>query len=255
MRLGQVEYEKKDGIVIMTLDNEAQLNALSPGIRQGLFQSLEKVDKDDEVAVVILTGAGKAFCAGADITGLKVDAVSMKRFLKKELLDAIGIGEKFTKPIIAAVNGLCLGGGVELAISCDMIIASDKARFGLPEVKIGLLPGFAIIRLHQLVGRAKAKELIMTGENISAEEALRINLVNRVVPHDKLMEEAEALAKKILVNPRLAVQFAKAAVNRELGGEEIAYVVDAMPYLLSTEDAREGISAFIEKRKPEFKGR
>jgi len=255
MRLGQVEYEKKDGIVIMTLDNEAQLNALSPGIRQGLFQSLEKVDKDDEVAVVILTGAGKAFCAGADITGLKVDAVSMKRFLKKELLDAIGIGEKFTKPIIAAVNGLCLGGGVELAISCDMIIASDKARFGLPEVKIGLLPGFAIIRLHQLVGRAKAKELIMTGENISAEEALRINLVNKVVPHDKLMEEAEALAKKILVNPRLAVQFAKAAVNRELGGEEIAYVVDAMPYLLSTEDAREGISAFIEKRKPEFKGR
>jgi len=255
MKFGQVSYEKKEGIVILTLDNEAQLNALSPGIRQGLFQSLEKVDKDDEVAVVILTGAGKAFCAGADITGLKVDAVSMKRFLKKELLDAIGIGEKFTKPIIAAVNGLCLGGGVELAISCDMIIASDKARFGLPEVKIGLLPGFAIIRLHQLVGRAKAKELIMTGENISAEEALRINLVNKVVPHDKLMEEAEALAKKILVNPRLAVQFAKAAVNRELGGEEIAYVVDAMPYLLSTEDAREGISAFIEKRKPEFKGR
>lgn len=254
MQFGQVLYEKKEGVALLILDNQAQLNALSPGIRQGIIESFAESDKDDEVQVVIVTGEGRAFCAGADITGLKMDAPNIKRFMK-DVLAVLNVGERSIKPAIAAVNGLALGGGLELAIGCDIIIASDKAQFGVPEAKIGLVPGFGIIRLHQIVGRAKAKEMIMTGDPISAEEALRIHLVNKVVPHDNLMEEAMAMAKRIMANPPLTVQFGKATVNRELGGEELVYARDSMPYIFGTEDAKEGIAAFLEKRKPVFKGK
>ncbi|MDY6835554.1 MAG: enoyl-CoA hydratase/isomerase family protein [Chloroflexota bacterium] len=254
MQFGQVLYEKKEGIAILTLDNQAQLNALSPGIRQGIIESFAEADRDDEVQLVIVTGEGRAFCAGADITGLKMDAPNIKRFMK-DVLEVLNVGERSIKPAIAAVNGLALGGGLELAIGCDIIIASDKAQFGVPEAKIGLVPGFGIIRLHQIVGRAKAKEMIMTGDPISAEEALRIHLVNKVVPHDSLMEETMAMAKRIMANPPLTVQFGKATVNRELGGEELVYARDSMPYIFGTEDAKEGIAAFLEKRKPVFKGK
>ena len=157
--------------------------------------------------------------------------------------------------VIAAVNGLALGGGLELAISCDIIIASDKAQFGVPEARLGLVPGFAIVRLHQIIGRHKAKEMTMTTDQISAEEALRINLVNKVVPHDRLMDEAITMAKRIISQGPLAVQFAKSAYNRHLWGEDLAYATDAMAMLFGTEDAKEGTTAFLEKRKPVFKGK
>lgn len=252
MQFGQVIYEKKDNIAVLTMDNQSQLNALSPGIREGLVKGFEEADRDDDVRVTIVTGSGRAFCAGADITGLSLDAGSTKRFMN-DVLHVLSVGESSVKPAIAAVNGLALGGGLELAIGCDIIIASDKAQFGVPEVKLGLVPGFAIIRLHQIVGRAKSKELTLIGDPISAEEALRINLINKIVPHDSLMDEAMAMARKIAEYPALTVQFAKAAINRDLGGEELAYARDAMPYLFATEDAKEGISAFLGKRKPTFK--
>jgi len=255
VRIADVEYERKDGIVIMTLDDQPKLNALSAGIREGLEKGFNMVDADEEVQLAIVTGAGRSFCAGADITGIELSPSFMKLFMKDMCAKSLRRAETMIKPVIAAVNGLCLGGGFELAISCDIIIASDKAQFGVPEAKIGLNPGFAIVRLHQMVGRQKAKELIMVADPISAEEALRIGLVNKVVPHDKLMDEAMDMARRIMKNPPLAVQFAKSSVNREITGDDIAYATDAFPLLFSTEDAKEGISAFLEKRKPTWTGK
>ncbi|MFH1625816.1 MAG: enoyl-CoA hydratase-related protein [Pseudomonadota bacterium] len=255
MRIGNVEYEKKDGMVIMTLDDQEKLNALSPGIREGLEKGFNMIDADDEVQVGVLTGAGRSFCAGFDITGIELSPSFMKVFFKDILARVLRRAETMIKPVVAAVNGLCLGGGLELAISCDIIIASEKAQFGVPEAKIGLLPGFGIVRLQQIVPRLKAKELIMIGDPIPAEEAFRIGLVNKVVPHDKLMDEAVNMANRILKNPALAMQLAKSAVNRDITNQDIAYATDSFPLLFGTEDAKEGISAFLEKRKPTFKGK
>jgi len=254
MKFGSVLYEKKDRIVVLKLDEQGKLNALSSGIRQGLRESFVEMEKDDEVKVAIVTGSGKAFCAGADISGFSFEAAAIKKFLK-DIFEALTAGETFSKPMIAAVNGLALGGGLELAISCDIIIASDRAKFGVPEINLGLLPGFAIVRLHQIIGRSKSKEMSMTGEPISAEEALRLNMVSKVVPHETLMDEAMAMAKKIAEKPIMALKLAKSSINRKLGGEEIVYASDSMPFLFSTEDTKEGVASFLEKRKPVFKDR
>ena len=255
MRIGSVDYEKKEGIAILTLDDQPKLNALSSGIVKGLNEGFDEVDRDDEVQIAIVTGKGRAFCAGADITGIDPTPANMKRFMKDVFVNALCKAEKLIKPVIAAVNGLALGGGLELAISCDIIIASDKAQFGVPEAKLGLVPGFAIVRLDQLIGRNKAKEMTMTTDPIPAEEAFRINLVNKVVPHDKLMDEAMAMAKKIMAQGPLAIQFAKSAYNRFLWGEDLAYATDSMAMLFGTEDAKEGTAVFLEKRKPVFRGK
>jgi enoyl-CoA hydratase len=160
--------------------------------------------------------------------------------------------ERCGKPVISAVNGLAYGGGFELAMASDFIIASDRAKFAVPEIQLGLLPGFAIVRLHEIVGRAKAKELSILGDPISAAEAERIGLVLRVVPHDTLMAESLAFAERIAAKPRLAVAMAKSFYNRGLGGDEMRHAVDGFPLLMMHEDAREGVSAFLEKRKPRF---
>ena len=254
MKYGNVLFEKKDRVALLTLDDQAKLNALSSGIRQGLLEGFEQVEKDDEVKVAVVTGIGKAFCAGADISGFSFEPIDIKNFLG-DIFKVLTIGENVSKPVIAAVNGLALGGCLELAISCDIIIASDRAKFGVPEINLGLLPGFAIVRLHQIIGRSKSKEMSMTGEPISAEEALRLNLVSKVVPHENLMDEAMTLAEKIAQKPALALGLAKSSINREIGGEEVVYASDSMPFLFATEDTREGITAFLEKRKPVFKDR
>jgi enoyl-CoA hydratase len=258
MRLGNVEYDKKGKVAVLRFDEEKKLNALTPGIRKGLREGLSEIENDDEIRIAVLTGTGRAFCAGFDIETLqatKFEVTAVKRMLREEFFDIARKIEKHPKPIIAAVNGLCLGGGLEMAICCDTIISSDKARFGTPEINIGILPGFAIVRLQQIIGGAKAKKMIMTGEPIPAEEAYRLNLVDTVVPHDKLMEEAMALAEKIAEKPAVAIQLAKSVVNREIGAIEYAYAMDSNPFLFATEDGKEGVSAFIEKRKPVFKGK
>lgn len=253
MRLGSVSYETEDRIAILTLDEPAKLNALSTGIREGILEGLKRVDADDAIRVAIITGSGdKAFCAGADIGGFDFEPEKVRTFMLKAM-EVLSAPENCRKPVIAAVNGIAFGGGFELAIACDFIIASDRARFAVPEIKLGLLPGFAIVRLHNMIGRAKAKKMSILGDPITSEEACRLGLVLRVVPHDKVLAEAKEFAGRIASKPRLAVQMAKSFYNAGLGGDEMRHAIDGFPLLFMHEDAREGISAFREKRDAKFK--
>ncbi len=253
MRLDSVEYEVKGTTALVTLDEPSKLNALSPGIRSGLTTAMAKADDDPQVRVIILTGAGeKAFCAGADISGFEFTTTYAKQFIDK-VLDVLALPENTSKPVIAAVNGFAFGGGFEIAIASDFVIASEKAKFGVPEIQLGLLPGFAIVRLAELVGRQMAKYLSMMGEPISAQEAKDLGLVLKVVPHKDLLDQAFELADKIASKSQMAIRYAKSVYNRELGGAEITYAKDMMPFLFLDEDTVEGVSAFREKRKPVFK--
>jgi enoyl-CoA hydratase/carnithine racemase len=252
MRLGNVNCEIRERVAILTLDEPRKLNALTAGIREGILAGLKKVDEDDAVRVAVITGGGeKAFCAGADIGEMTPDPEKARAFLI-EALDVLQAPERTRKPVIAAVNGIAYGGGFELAIASDFIIASERARFAVPEIKLGLLPAFAIVRLQDMVGRAKAKELSILGDPISAEEACRLGLVLRVVPHPDLLAETLSFADRIAARPRLAVRMAKSFYNRGLGGDEMRHAIDGFPILFLHEDAREGIAAFREKREPKF---
>jgi enoyl-CoA hydratase len=252
MRLGSVNYETRGKIAILTLDEPNKLNALSVGIRSGILEGLKKADADPAIRVIIITGSGdKAFCAGADIGDFDFEPEKARAFL----IGALGVlaaPENTRKPVISAVNGIAYGGGFELAMASDFVIASDRARFAVPEIKLGLLPGFAIVRLQEIVGRAKAKEMSILGDPISAEEACRLGLVLRVVPHGSVLADATAFAERIASKPRLAVQMAKSFYNRGLGGDEMRHAIDGFPLLFMHEDAREGIAAFREKREPKF---
>lgn len=253
MRIGSVEFEKKGRIATITLDEPSKLNALSAGIRQGVLESFAMIEADDEIRVGIVTGRGdRAFCAGADISSFPVGAAQARTFIAN-VLPFLQAPERCRKPLIAAVNGMAFGGGFELAIACDFIIASERAKFCVPEIQLGLLPGFAVVRLHDIVGRPQAKELSMLGEPIDAAEAYRLGLALRVVPHEQLLDEANAFAQKIAAKPRVAVEMAKSFYNRGLGGDEMRYAVDAFPFLFLTDDVTEGVAAFRAKRKPEFK--
>lgn len=251
MRLGGVNYETKGKIAILTLDEPGKLNALSTGIREGILDGLKKVDEDDNVRVAIITGNGdKAFCAGADISGFNFDPDKVRRFMI-EALAVLAAPENCRKPVISAVNGIAFGGGFELAIASDFIIASDRARFAVPEIKLGLLPGFAIVRLHDIVGRAKAKEMSILGDPISAEEAYRLGLVLRVILMVIFSRPLWNLPNELHRN-QLAVQMAKSFYNRGLGGDEMRHAIDGFPLLFMHRDAQEGIAAFLEKREPKF---
>lgn len=253
MRIGSVEYEKRGRIAVVTLDEPAKLNAISLGIREGVTESLARIQSDDDIRVGILTGRGeKAFCAGADIGTFPATPEQARNFIA-DVLPVLEAPERCRKPLIAAVNGVAYGGGFELAIACDFILASERARFGVPEIQLGLLPGFALLRLHEIVGRPKAKELSMLGDPIDAAEAVRLGIALRTVAPDKLLDEAMAFAERLAAKPQVAVQMAKSFYNRGLGGDDMRYAIDAFPFLLATDDAKEGLAAFLGKRKPQFK--
>lgn len=252
MRFGSVNYETRGKVALLTLDEPQKLNALSPGIRQGILEGLKQADSDDNIRVAVITGNGdKAFCAGANIGEFDFDPEKARSFLI-DAMEVLAAPENTRKIVISAVNGIAYGGGFELAIASDFIIASDRARFAVPEIKLGLLPGFAIVRLQGIVGRAKAKELSILGDPISAEEACRLGLALRVVPHAELLANALAFAEQIAAKPRLAVRMAKSFYNRGLGGDDMRHAIDGFPFLFMHEDAREGIAAFREKRQPKF---
>ena len=253
MRFASVAYEKRETTALITLDEPGKLNALSPGIREGLTSAFAQARGDDDIRVVILTGAGdKAFCAGADIRGFQFTTSYAYEFMAR-VLEVLRLPETIGKPVIAAINGFAYGGGFEIAIACDFLLASERARLAVPEINLGLLPGFAIVRLAELVGRQQAKYLSMLGEPISAQRALELGLVLEVTAHDDLLDRAFALADQLAAKPQLAIRYGKSVYNRGLGGEDVTYARDVMPFLFLDDDTREGVTAFREKRPPVFR--
>jgi len=255
-----VHCQIDEGIAVVTIDNQAALNALNAQTLTQLEKTFDELGQNPDVRGVVLTGAGeKSFVAGADISEfLKVSGKDAPEFMARgqRIFDKI---EAFDRPVVAAVNGYALGGGSELAMSCDIRIASENAIFGQPEVNLGIIPGYGgTQRLPRLVGPGMAKEIIFADERISAQEALRIGLVQRVVPRGQAVEEAKKLLKKILAKGPVAVRMAKKAINEGLNmsladGQKLEASCSGVCF--GTEDKDEGAKAFLEKRPANFKGK
>ncbi|MDQ2657734.1 MAG: enoyl-CoA hydratase-related protein [Bacteroidota bacterium] len=244
-------------VALIQLNRPRELNALNTKLMQEVRDSLRELDHNDQVRVIIITGNDQAFAAGADIKQMAdkstVDLLMADQFSTWDQI------RKTKKPVIAAVSGFCLGGGCELAMTCDIIIASETARFGQPEIKIGVMPGAGgTQRLARAIGKAKTMEMVLTGRFISAEEALASRLINKVVPLEMYLREAASLASEIANMSPVAIQLAKESVNRafETHLDEGLHFERKNFYLcFSSEDQKEGMNAFIEKRKPQFKGK
>jgi enoyl-CoA hydratase len=250
----KIETDGKIGIIKMNRPDV--LNAVNIETILELETAVNELNDNKDVFVIIITGEGKAFVSGSDISRLAEMDTIMARNYSQVGQRVLACIENSEKPVIAAINGYALGSGCELAMACDIRIASDKAKFGQPEVKLGLIPGHAgTQRLARLVGTGKAKELIFTGDVIDAHEALRIGLVNKVVATDELSEEARNIAKRIIDVGRNAVRVAKSVINRGIETDLITASsgeMEAFSILFSTEEAKEGMKAFLEKRKPEW---
>jgi len=260
MAYKNIRLEVEDGLAVLTIDRPTALNALNSATLKELTNAVEKIADDKKIRAVILTGGGaKAFVAGADISEMQnFNPLKAAKFaqLGQDLLSAI---ENCAKPIIAAVNGFALGGGTEIAMACDFVYASANAKFGQPEIKLGIIPGFGgTQRLPRLVGKAMAKELVLTGDIIDANEALRIGLVNKVMPLEELLNAAKATAKKIAGYSQVAVHAALDCINKgpEVDLPDALYLErQAFAILCSTKDQKEGMKAFLGKRAPQFKDR
>ena len=260
MEFKNIIYAKEKGVARITINRPEVRNALNRATRSELSYAIEEIEKDKDIRVVIITGAGdKAFISGADITEFReATPITIEEYtstLGQELYNRI---ENLSIPVIAMINGFCLGGGLELAMCCDIRIASENAKFGQPEIKVGFIPGGGgTQRLPRLVGWGKAKELIYTGQIIDAVEAEKIGLVEKVVPQDKLEEEVNQLAESIASKSPLIIKLAKKTINRGMytdlaAGLNCERVTFALCF--ATKDCKEGINAFLEKRSPEFKG-
>jgi 2-(1,2-epoxy-1,2-dihydrophenyl)acetyl-CoA isomerase len=262
MEREQVLYEKSDGVATITLNRPDKLNAFAGNMREELLDAVESAAIDGEVKVVVITGAGKGFCAGGDVselasgTNAKPPTATAERYTMSKIVLAINSMEK---PVIASVNGVAVGGGCNLALACDIRIASDRAKFGEAFTKRGVHPDWGgIYFLPRLVGYAKAAELIFTGDLIDAPEALRIGLVNRVVAHDTLQAETVELSRKIARNAPLPIALAKRGLQRfyEMSlAQAVDYEALALSICANSDDMKEGFRAFLEKREPEFRGR
>ena len=258
----RIVYEKKDHVVWITLNRPEVKNAQDPVTREELIRALELGRDDDDVYLIVITGAGEAFSAGGDITGFPqnpvefMEKIGMQVKGKKRPIELI---REIPKPIIAMVNGLALGGGCEVAMACDIIIASEDAQFGQPEIRVGLIPGGGGTQLlPRLIGEKKAKELVFTGNPVSAEEALRLGLVNKVVPRKELKEATEKFVNILLKRSPLILKFAKMSINRSLEtslSTGLAYEMDLCALCFGTEDLKEGVKAFMEKRPPVYQGK
>ncbi|MTI67707.1 MAG: short-chain-enoyl-CoA hydratase [Firmicutes bacterium] len=244
---------------ILSINKPKVLNALNSDVLKELNNAIEYIENNNEIDVLVLTGEGKAFVAGADISEMKDKTPKEAREFAKLGIDVFRKIELLEKPVIAAINGFSLGGGLELSMSCDIRIASEKAKFGQPEVGLGITPGFSgTQRLARLVGPSKAKELIFTADMIDSNEAEKIGLVNKVVKKEDLMDEAMNLAKKIASKGQIAIRYSKCAINRGFETDidtGMALERDLFGLCFATDDQKEGMKAFIDKRKPEFKNK
>lgn len=259
MKYQYLLYTTENGIATVTINRPEVLNALNSKVYAELCKLFTDIDKDSEVKVVIITGSGeKSFVAGTDVAEMQpMSNITIRDFLVLVRETMVKI-EKLPKPVIAAINGFALGGGLELAMACDLRIASENAKLGQPEINLGIIPGAGgTQRLTRLVGIAKAKELVYTGDVIDADTAHSIGLINKVVPANDLMAEAESLAQKIAGKGGVALSLAKAAIsggaNMDLSSG-LDLEMQCFALCFATEDQKEGMRAFLEKRKPQFKG-
>ncbi|MBQ1302116.1 MAG: enoyl-CoA hydratase/isomerase family protein [Firmicutes bacterium] len=249
-------YRREGPIAYVTINRPKAMNALNMQVIHELGQALQEIEADRNIRVVIFTGEGRAFVAGADIAQMVGFTQEESREMSIKGSDVMLRIDHMEKVTIAAVNGYALGGGCELALCCDLRVASEKAMFGQPEVALGIMPGFSgTQRLPRAVGPARAKEIILTGDPITAEEAYRIGLVNKVVPHESLMEEAEKMAQRVLKNAPISVRYANTAIQR--GSEqniETGIIIESSLFdmCFGTDDQKEGMAAFLEKRKAVF---
>lgn len=253
-----VLLEQQGNVGVLTINRPEALNALNSAVLDELDAAITAVEQNSEIRAVILTGAGRSFVAGADIAEMKeFSSIDGRRFGVRGSGIFLRL-ENLAKPVIAAVNGFALGGGCELAMACDIRIASENAAFGLPELGLGILPaGGGTQRLAKLVGVGRAKEIILTGRTVKAEEALSIGLANRIVPLETLMDEALETARRIAQKGPFAARLAKQAVNASLSTDEDAgMLIEALSYglVIASEDRMEGVTAFLEKRTPHFTG-
>jgi enoyl-CoA hydratase/3-hydroxyacyl-CoA dehydrogenase len=254
-----VKWSKDNYLGYIFMNRPESLNALNSKVLKDLETAIEELGRDEEIRALIITGSGNAFVAGADIKEMMGQTLEESREYTRYGQEVFSKIENLNKPVIAAVNGYALGGGCELALACDIIVASNRAKFGLPEVSLGIHPGFGgTQRLPRLVGSSRAKELIFTGNQISAEEACKIGLANKVVSPEELMDAAKLIAKTIADKGPIAVSQAKQAINKGLEvelAEGLNMELDSIAIAFNTEDKKEGMDAFIQRRKPDFKGK
>jgi len=254
-----LQVDVREQIAVLTFNRPDVLNALNTEVVTEAREAVGELSSMDDVRVLVITGSGRAFVAGADIAEMRDKTPDQARSysqLGHSLMQSI---QDMEKPVIAAVNGYCLGGGAEVALACDIRLASEKARFGLPETILGIIPGWgATQRAARLMGPALAKELIFTGEHISAQRALEIGLVNRVVPHDRLMDTTMEMARTIKKQGQIALSYAKKVINQGIEKslkEGCEMEIDTFVSCFHTDDCKEGMEAFLEKRQPQFKGK
>jgi len=257
-------FEKEGGVATVTLNRPDRLNSLTTGMYRELSSIMKQINRDDEIKTVILTGAGKGFCAGSDVSDRLARRVEKgteeNRFETLQPVGAVALEiAEVDKPIVGGINGVAVGAGLSLVLLCDIRIASDKARFGAVWINMGLIPDLgATYFLPKTVGMEKALELMLTGEIIDADEALRMGLVSKVVPHDQLMATVHELANRIARGPSVAIELLKRGIRRSLRNDlktQLDYESYAQNMCRNTEDHKEAIKAFAEKRKPQFKGK
>jgi enoyl-CoA hydratase len=250
-------FEVKDGVAFVTINRPQAMNALNTALLTELGDVFTRIDEAADVRVAVLTGAGKAFVAGADISQMKDLSTIESRDMMKKGQRVMNLIEDIDKPVIAAINGFALGGGCELAMACDIRFASDKAKFGQPEVNLGIMPAFGgTQRLPRLVGKGMAKYLILGAETIDAAEALRIGLVQKVFPADELLAETEKYARLVMSKSPIGLKMAKRSINAGINMDlpsGVAFELEAYVSAGASDDRREGMTAFLEKRPAQFK--